>query len=110
EVEALVVFVPLGAVVLDAHFITLLHGVELSSVIGGGEVILEVLFAGNVSAPRGLAAGAVGKGADGLLATGIGCGLQQGVAGGGAADLYRSLCANAAIEAGAVVQLPETFA
>src|SRR5690606_3639673 len=107
DVEARVVAVPVGAVVLLAHLVALLHGRQFGVLVRGGEVVLEVLLAGQIGAPGGHAVGAVTEGADGLATTGVGLGAQQGVAGGGAADGNGRAGVDAAVEAGADIELPE---
>ncbi|MNH75683.1 hypothetical protein D3C73_279350 [compost metagenome] len=89
HVEARVVRVPVDFAAGDRDAVTLLRRVELLLGIAAAETVGEVFFAGQVSAPRRFAVGAVLEGAEDFLAVFVGCRFHQVVTGSRAADAQR---------------------
>ena len=106
QVEARVVLVPVDVAAGHRGAVALLGGVELVLGVAAAEAVGEVLFAGQVGAPRGLAVGAVLEGAEDFLALGVGAGLEQRVAGGRAAEADRRVAVDAPVVARALDELP----
>ena len=79
EIEALVEPVPAKARILGGQAVAGGALVQLQLALAA-EVAVEVLLAGEVGAPGGLAIGAVVEGAKGGAPLGIGLGLEQGMA------------------------------
>ena len=92
-IKALVVFVPAQAEALGLEAITSLERVGRSRPMKKAD---EIFFAGQVGSPWGLAAGAIGQGADRVQALRVGSRLQQGVASGGARKAHRGAGCDAA--------------
>ena len=88
------------------HAVAFLRRVELLLGVAAAEAVGEVLFAGQVSAPRRLAVGAVLEGAEDFLAMLVGAGFHQFVAGGRAADPQRRVTVNPPVVARALNELP----
>ncbi|CRM84567.1 hypothetical protein [Pseudomonas sp. 22 E 5] len=106
HVEARVVQVPVDLAAGGHHAVALLPGVEVLLRVAAAEAVGEVLFAGQVSAPRGLAVGAVLEGAEGFFAGVVGAGFQPGMAGSGAAQADRRIAVDAAVVARVLHELP----
>ncbi|MNP34946.1 hypothetical protein D3C76_1282560 [compost metagenome] len=89
QVEARVVRVPADFLAGDRGAVAFLPGIKHMGRIAAAEAVGEVLFAGQVGAPRRLAVGAILECAEDCLALRIGTGFQQCVTGGRAAQLDR---------------------
>ncbi|MNS47661.1 hypothetical protein D3C72_802000 [compost metagenome] len=89
QVEARIVLVPVDLFAGHHCAVAFLRGVEFLLGIAAAEAIGEVFFAGQISAPRCLAVGAVLERAEDCLAVRIGAGFQQVVTGGRAAQVDR---------------------
>ncbi|MND83597.1 hypothetical protein D3C80_754650 [compost metagenome] len=99
HVEALVVLVPVDFFAGGHHAVAFLRRVELLLGVAAAEAVGEVLFTGQIGAPRRLAVGAVLEGAQDVLAVRIGTGFEQGMSGGRAAQGDRCVAVNAAVVA-----------
>ncbi|MNY10487.1 hypothetical protein D3C86_1434710 [compost metagenome] len=106
HVEALVVLVPVDLFAGGHHAVAFLRRVEFLLGVAAAEAVGEVLFTGQIGAPRRLAVGAVLEGAQDVLAVRIGTGFEQGMSGGRAAQGDRCVAVNAAVVARALDELP----
>ena len=106
QVEPLIVLMPVDLFAGRHCAITLLRGIELLLGIAAAEAIGEVLFAGQVRAPRRHAVGAVLEGAEDMLALRVGAGFHQCVAGSRAAEADRCVAVNATVVARALDERP----
>ena len=105
EIEPLVKFVPTKARILGGQ--TVAGGALVQRRLAlATEVAVEVLLAGEVGAPGGLAIGAVVEGAKGGAPLGIGLGLEQGMARRRAAQCHGGRGGDAAVEGPLGVGLP----
>ena len=105
EIEALVEPVPAKTRILGGQAVAGGALVQLR-LARTAEVAVEVLLAGEVGAPRGLAVGAVVEGAKGGASLGVGLGLEQGMARRRAAQCHGGGGGDAAIERPLGVGLP----
>lgn len=106
DIKARVVRVPVDVFAGGHHAVAFLPGVEGLLRVAAAKAVGEVLFARQVSAPGGLAVGAVLESAEGLLAGFVGAGFQPGVAGGGAAEVDRRVAVDAPVVARVLHELP----
>ncbi|MNH11206.1 hypothetical protein D3C79_707150 [compost metagenome] len=97
QVEARVVRVPADFLAVDCGSVAFLPGIKHMGRIAAAEAVGEVLFAGQVSAPRRLAVGAVLERAQYLAATIVGRSLEPGIACCRAADADRRITVDAAV-------------
>ncbi|MNM62424.1 hypothetical protein D3C81_737540 [compost metagenome] len=89
QVEARVVRVPADFLAVDRGSVAFLPGIKHMGRIAAAEAVGEVLFAGQVGAPRRLAVGAVLERAEHLATAVVGRGLHPGIARRRAADTDR---------------------
>ncbi|MNL21603.1 hypothetical protein D3C87_1429040 [compost metagenome] len=108
QVETRIMLMPVDLFAGCQRAIAFLCSVELLFGIAAAEAIGEVLFAGQESAPRRLAVGAVLECAEHGCALRIGAGFEQVVPGGRAAQLDRRITVDASVVTRVLDELPVT--
>ena len=106
HVEAWIVGVPVDLFAGGHDPIALLRGIEFLFGMAAAEAVGEVLFAGQVGAPRRLAVGAVLEGTEDFATLLVGLGLQPGVAGCRAAEFDRCVAVDPPVIGRALDEVP----